>query len=119
MVTFAAAAQVGHPAKGSWIGHYGPNGDDQTRMRLLINWEDRALNGTINPGRNAVPMDKITLDYDTWTMTIEAMMPQEGGSPAHFVATGVLDNLGSWANRRYRGTYTLGRETGEFEFMLN
>ena len=119
LTSLAASAQVGHPAKGSWLGSYGPDEGDQRRMRLLIDWQNRELNGTINPGRNAVKMDKITIDYDTWTLTIEANMPQEGGSTAHFVATGVLNNLGSWTNRRYRGSYTLGRETGEFEFLLN
>jgi hypothetical protein len=119
MMTFAAVAQVGHPAKGSWLGYYGPNDDNLQRMRLLIDWDNRELEGTINPGRNAVPMDKLTIDYDTWNMTIEATLPQESGSTAHFVATGKLENLGSWTNRRFKGTYTLGGESGEFEFLIN
>ncbi len=114
-----AIAQTGHPAKGSWLGYWGPDASEQRRMRLLLNWEDRTLTGTINPGRNGVAIDRAAIDYDTWTLTIEAEMPDEDGDTEHFVAVGVLDNLGSWTNRRYAGTYTHGSETGEFEFMLN
>ena len=114
-----AAAQVGHPAKGSWIGYWGPSEADQRRLRLLLDWENRSLNGTLNPGRNGVDIDQIDIDYDTWTLTIEADMPDEDGDVARLVATGVLDNLGSWTNRRYAGTYTYGNEAGTFVLMLN
>lgn len=115
----AATAQVGHPAKGSWLGYWGPSEDEQRRLRLLLDWEDREIVGTINPGRNGVPLDRTDIDYDTWTLTIEAEMPEADGTPARLVATGVLDNLGSWTNRRYRGTYTHGDEAGTFELYLN
>ena len=114
-----AVAQTGHPAKGSWLGYWGPDASEQRRMRLLLDWEDRTLSGTINPGRNGVAIASAAIDYDTWTLTIEAEMPVEDGDTERFVAVGVLDNLGSWTNRRYAGTYTLGNESGEFEFMLN
>ena len=115
----AATAQVGHPAKGSWLGYWGPSEDEQRRLRLLLDWKEREVTGTINPGRNAVAIDRTEVDYDTWTLTIEAEMPGADGSPARFVATGVLDNLGSWTNRRYRGTYVHGDEEGTFELALN
>ena len=115
----AAVAQTGHPAKGSWLGYWGPDQSDQRRMRLLLDWEDRAITGTINPGRNGVPVDRTSIDYDTWTLTIEADMPLEGGDVRRFVATGKLENLGSWTNRRYSGDYTLGNEKGTFSLLLN
>ena len=111
--------QVGHPAKGSWIGYWGPSEDQQRRLRLLLDWENREIVGTINPGRNGIEIDRSTIDYATWTLTFEADMPLEDGTPAHLVATGVLDNLGSWTNRRYRGTYTHGDEKGTFDLVLN
>ena len=82
-----ATAQVGHPAKGSWTGFYGPNDSDQNRFRLLLNWADQEITGVINPGRKAISLDKVELDYSTWTMTLEAKMPLDGGT-AHFVVTG-------------------------------
>ena len=113
-----ATALVGHPAKGSWTGFYGPDDSDQNRFRLLLNWTDREITGVINPGRRAISLDKVELDYSTWTMTLEAEMPVDGGA-AHIVVTGNLENLGSWTNRLYSGTYTLGSESGEFWLSLN
>ena len=112
------AAQIGHPAKGSWSGFYGPNGSDQNRFRLLLNWTDQEITGVLNPGRRGISLDKVELDYSTWTMTLEAEMPVDGGT-ARFVVTGKLENLGSWTNRLYSGTYTLGGESGEFRLSLN
>lgn len=119
VVVAAAGAQTGHPAKGSWLGYWGPNESEQRRMRLLLDWEDRAVTGTINPGRNGVAVDEASIDYDTWTLTIEADMPSESGDVERLVATGKLENLGSWTNRRYSGTYTFGNEAGTFSLLLN
>jgi hypothetical protein len=114
-----AAAQTGHPAKGSWLGYYGPSEADQTRIRLLLDWEDRTITGVINPGRNAVPIESADLDVSTWTLRIEAEMPAPSGRSEHLVMTGQLENLGSWTNRVYAGTYRLGEETGEFRVSRN
>jgi hypothetical protein len=115
-----SGAQTGHPAKGTWLGYWGPNDDAQRRIVLLLDWEARALKGEINPGPNAVPLTRADIDYDTWTMVLEADLPAaDGGAPERWVATGKLENLGSWTNRRYSGTYSYGSETGAFRVTLN
>jgi hypothetical protein len=114
-----ALSQVGHPVKGSWSGYWGPSRDDRTRMLLVLDWENNEIVGTINPGPNAVPLDRAELDLSTWTLTIEANMPREGRDAARYVATGKLENLGSWINRRYSGTYRHGNEGGTFTLTLN
>ena len=119
LVVLTSAAQVGHPAKGSWSGYWGPTEAGKRRMLLVLDWRDRALTGTINPGPNAVKVDKAALDIDTWTLTLEADMPTGTGATAHFVSTGKLDNLGSWTNRIYSGTYQFGAERGTFKLALN
>jgi hypothetical protein len=121
LVTLPALSQVGHPAKGSWSGYWGPGASDQRRMLLLLDWEDNKVTGTINPGRNGVAIERSKLDPANWTLTIEAEMPpqSDSGRAAHFVATGKLENLGSWSNRRYSGTYQLGDETGTFSLIIN
>lgn len=119
IVALPVAAQVGHPAKGSWIGYWGPNDDERNRMLLVLDWENREIVGVINPGRNRVDIDSAQLDYETWTLTFEADMPTADGSVARFVATGKLENLGSWVNRRYSGTYRHGNERGTFHLTLN
>jgi hypothetical protein len=114
-----AGAQVGHPVKGSWLGYWGPSETEQHRILLVLDWENREIVGTINPGPNAVPIDRAEIDYSSWVLTIEADMPVEDGGTARYVATGQLENLGSWVNRRYSGTYRHGSEAGTFSLTLN
>jgi hypothetical protein len=117
--TLPAAAQVGHPVKGSWSGYWGPSAEKKTRILLLLDWVDNQIVGTINPGPKAVKIDKAELDVATWTLTLEANMPSANGQTARFVTTGKLENLGSWTNRTYSGTYRLGDERGTFIVTLN
>jgi hypothetical protein len=119
LAALPAAPQVGHPAKGSWLGFWGPSDDERRRMLILLDWEDRQVVGTINPGPRGVEIERVEIDYATWTMTIEADMPLADGSAARYVATGTIENLGSWLNRRYSGTYRHGDETGTFILALN
>lgn len=119
LLALPAFAQVGHPAKGSWLGYWGTGNAERHRMLLLLDWENRELVGTINPGRNAVPVKRAEIDYDNWLLTIEADMPLDDGGTAPFVAIGRLENLGSWVNRRYSGTYTHGEESGTFRLVMN
>jgi hypothetical protein len=114
-----AVAQVGHPAKGSWSGYWGPSEAQKKRILLLLDWRDNEIVGTINPGPNAVPIDKAELDVATWTLTLEARMPTGNGRTERYVTKGKLENLGSWTNRRYSGTYELGSEQGTFVVALN
>jgi hypothetical protein len=107
-------AQTGHPAKGSWSGYLIPASGEQARTRLLIKAHDGELSGDVNPGRNGVVFSSAKLDAPTWGLTIKAPMPQ-----GELVLTGTLSNLGSWTNRKYIGTYTLGAQKGKFEFTLN
>jgi hypothetical protein len=61
-----------------------------------------------------VKINTADLDAPNWALTIKAPMPQ-----GELVLDGTLSNLGSWANRKFIGTYTLGNEKGKFEFTLN
>jgi hypothetical protein len=119
LVVTLASAQVGHPAKGSWSGYWGTSDADKHRILLVLDWRNNELSGTINPGPNAVKLDKVGLDVDTWTMKLEAAMPDASGRKLPFVATGRLSNLGSWTNRTYTGTYSFGTENGHFTVTLN
>jgi hypothetical protein len=108
------AAQTGHPAKGSWSGELKPAASEATRIRLLIDDHNGELSGAINPGRNGVEMKSAVLDASTWGLKISATMPE-----GELVLDGKLSNLGSWTNRKYTGTYTLGSTSGTFDITLN
>jgi hypothetical protein len=115
----SALGQVGHPVKGSWSGYWGTSDADKHRILLVLDWENREITGTINPGPRQVPIRKAELDVDTWTLTLEADMPRASGELAPFVTTGKLTNLGSWTMRTYSGTYVHGSEHGKFTVTIN
>jgi hypothetical protein len=114
----ASFAQVGHPAKGSWVGFWGPE-QDQRRLVLDLDWKNPAVTAVINPGPKAVKASRVDIDYASWTLVIEADLPDKAGKPVKWQATGKLENLGSWSNRRYSGTYRYGGETGKFSVALH
>ena len=110
-----AISQTGHPAKGSWSGNLTPfSSEGPDRIRLLIESWNGDLSGSINPGRRGVEMTSVVLDAETWTLTIEATMPD-----GTLVMEGKLSNLGSWTNRKFRGAYTMGDTKGTFDITLN
>jgi hypothetical protein len=110
-----AMSQTGHPAKGSWSGDLTPFADKgPERIRLLIDAWNGELSGYINPGRRGVEISSVTLDAESWTLTIQADMPE-----GRMEMVGKLSNLGSWTNRKYLGSYTIGNEKGTFDITLN
>ena len=114
-----ALAQLGHPVKGSWLGYWGPTPEVQRRIVLQLDWKNREVVGVINPGKKAVKITRASIDYATWTLTLESDLPSATGPNQRWVATGKMENLGSWTNRRYSGTYRHGTETGKFSVTLH
>ena len=119
LVIGTAVAQAGHPVKGSWSGYWGPSEAQKRRILFVLDWQNNEIVGTINPGPSEVKIEKATLDVSTWTLRLEAHMPTTAGKTARYVTTGKVENLGSWNNRRYSGTYELGDEHGTFAVALN
>jgi hypothetical protein len=115
----AALGQVGHPAKGSWSGYWGTSDAAKHRILLLLDWQNNAITGTINPGPKQIAIDTAELDVTTWTLKLEAKMTDAAGQTLPFVTTGQLTNLGSWTTRTYAGTYVFGSEQGKFTVTLN
>jgi hypothetical protein len=61
MVTGAAMAQEGHPLKGSWLGDFGPSKTARTQVFVVMDWDGKAITGTINPGTDNIPLKNATL----------------------------------------------------------
>src|SRR5687767_2205 len=78
----SAVAQEGHPLSGTWSGDWGPSADARTRITLVMNWDGKAVTGTINPGPDAVTLGRVTVDYAKWTVRIEADGKDPSGKPA-------------------------------------
>jgi len=79
-----------------------------------MKWNSKAVEGTINPGPNAIPLKVAILDAANWTVHFEADGKDQAGNAVHIVIDGKLDNIGSY-NRTIAGTWTQGATKGELK----
>ena len=117
-VALPASAQFGHPLKGTWSGDWGTTKDKRTHVVLELNWDGKALTGTINPGPNAVPLQKATLDADTWAVHLEGEGKDASGKATRYLIDGKLENIGAY-QRVLSGTWAEGATKGDFKVVRN
>lgn len=117
-VAGTALAQYGHPLKGSWSGDWGTSKESRNRALIDLHWDGKAITGTINPGPDAVPLQKASLDPINWTVHFEAEGKDRSGSTVHYVIEGKLQNLGSYY-RVITGTWSQGTLKGDFKITRN
>ena len=113
VVALPVVAQEGHPLTGSWHGEWHA-GSENHPVLFYMKWNSKQVEGTINPGPNAMPLKVATLDPSNWTVHFEADGKDKAGNPVHVVADGKLENIGSY-NRTITGTWTEGSVKGEFK----
>src|ERR1700689_3795191 len=76
-IAVAAWAQEGHPLTGSWHGEWHPAAGQKIPIFIYMKWNSKAIEGTINPGRNAVPLKIANMDVSNWTA------PSKGDTKDH------------------------------------
>jgi hypothetical protein len=118
LIAAPAFAQFGHPLKGSWSGDWGPTKESRTRILLEMTWDGKEIGGVINPGPNAVPLQKATLDTSNWSVHLEAEGKSAAGQPVRYVIEGKLQNIGAY-QRFITGTWTEGSKKGDFKIVRN
>ena len=99
----------GHPLKGIWIGDWGPDKAKRTPVLIEMNWDGKAITGSISPDADKIAFTKADVDYTHWTVHLEA---QSGG--VKYVIDGKIENLGS-LSRSIVGTWTQGNQKGDFK----
>ncbi len=104
--------------KGTWSGDWGTSPDRRTRILLELHWDGKAITGTINPGPKAVPLQKASLDADTWMVHLEADGKDASGKTLRYVVDGKLENIGAY-QRVLSGTWTEGGTKGDFKLVRN
>jgi hypothetical protein len=114
----AAAAQEGHPLTGTWSGDWGVTAAERTHVTLVMNWDGKTISGMINPGPDAIAIDRATLDVTSWSLRIEAQAKDESGTLVPLVAEGQLADLGSY-HRTLSGTWMQGKTKGTFRVTRN
>ena len=111
-------AQYGHPLTGSWSGDWGPTKANRNRVLLDLDWDGKAITGRINPGPDAVVIQKATLDVSTWTVRLESEVKDKAGQSVRYLIEGKLENIGV-PNRVISGTWTQGGVKGDFRVVRN
>jgi hypothetical protein len=113
--TAPAAAQEGFPLKGSFIGTWGPSKTHSDDIVLVLNWDGKAISGTINPGTDDMAVKNATLNPQGWLVHLEAAGKTSTGAAVHYTIDGKIDNL-PFKNRTVVGTWKSSQgESGPFK----
>lgn len=102
-------AQEGHPLTGSWHGEWGATAT-KTPIVMFLKWNNKSVEGTLNPGKNGTPLKSVTLNPADWTVHIEGAT-KDGQA---VTADGKLGDIGSY-NRTITGTWKQGNAKGDFK----
>jgi hypothetical protein len=130
----SARAQEGQPAKGTWLGHWGPTLTVQSRIVVVIDHDGKTMSGVLNPGPNAVPLKVARLDITPgkpspgkglppvlpiFKVYFEADAKDANGTPVAIVADGTMHAV-ALQNRWIEGswTQTSGGKTVKSEFKI-
>jgi hypothetical protein len=113
-----AAAQEGHPLKGSWVGTWTGNKIHGNDVFLVLNWDGKAISGTINPGTDNMVIKNATLNPDGWVVHLEADGKDKAGAAVTYVIDGKIEDIrlpnrsivGTWKNQRENGAFRVGRQ---------
>jgi hypothetical protein len=108
------AAQEGHPLKGSWLGTWAGNTVHSPDIVFVLNWDGKAITGTINPGTDNIPIKNATLNPQGWIVHLEADAKDPKGQAVTYVIDGKIENL-HVPNRGIVGTWKSQRGGGEFK----
>lgn len=111
-----AAAQEGHPVKGSWLGSWGPSQDHTNDVLVILDWDGQNITGMINPGTDNIEIQNATLDPENWVLRFEAQGQDRSGNTLNYVVEGTLENL-AFSNRSITGTWRHQNGEGPFEIV--
>src|SRR6202008_4975386 len=80
-----AVAQEGHPLKGSWIGTWGPSQNHSNDVIIIMNWDGKAITGTINPGSDEIAIKNATLNPEGWIVHLEGDAKDKSGKTITYI----------------------------------
>ena len=111
-------AQEGHPLKGSWIGTWAGNTVHGNDLFMVLDWNGKAITGTINPGQDNIVIKSATLNPEGWVLHFEADGKDKAGAVITYVVDGKIENLamhnrsitGTWKSQRGGGAFKIARQ---------
>jgi hypothetical protein len=101
------------PVSGTWTGDWGPSPDDRNPVTVELKLDGTKVTGTINPGPNAVPVQKGTYDPKTGEVHIEADAKDRNGNAVHYVVHGKAEKgtmSGSWSHAKSKGDFKVTKQ---------
>jgi hypothetical protein len=116
--TSPATAQEGHPLKGSWLGTWTGNTSHGADLVMVLDWDGKAITGTINPGVDNMTIRNATLTPEGWLVHLEAEAKDKSGRAVTYIIDGAIENLhvptrsvtGKWKSQRESGTFKITRQ---------
>jgi uncharacterized protein (DUF2147 family) len=109
----ALAQQPADPVSGTWSGDWGPSPGDRNSVSVELKTDGKAVTGTVNPGPNAVTIQKGTFDSKTKAVHFEADVKGQSGANIHYVVDGKLDGktmIGSWKHDNNKGDFKISKK---------
>jgi len=103
----------GDPLSGTWKGDWGPSASDRNQVTVELKWDGKALTGTVNPGPNAVAIQKATYDSKTKAVHFEADAKNRRGAEVHYVIEGKVEAKmmsGSWSHDERHGDFKISKD---------
>jgi hypothetical protein len=101
------------PLTGTWAGDWGPSPTHRNPVTVELKWDGKALTGSVNPGANAIALQKCTFDASTGAVHLEADAKDRRGTDIHYVIDGKLENgtmTGSWDHGNRKGDFKISRK---------
>ena len=98
------------PLSGTWAGDWGPTPTHRNNVTVELKWDGKVLTGNVNPGPNAIALQKCTFDAKTGAIHLEADAKDRRGTDIHYVIDGKLDNntiTGSWDHGNRKGDFKI------------
>jgi hypothetical protein len=109
----AAKPMGADPLSGTWTGDWGPSPADRNSVTVELKWDGKVLTGTVNPGPNAVALQKCTFDPKTGAVHMEADAKGRRGNDIHYLIDGKVENdtmTGSWNHDNRKGDFKITKK---------
>ncbi|HVO12927.1 MAG TPA: hypothetical protein VMX54_19465 [Vicinamibacteria bacterium] len=116
LVAAGSYAQGGakDPLSGTWVGDWGPSASDRNQVTVELKYDGKSLAGTVNPGANAVPLQKCTYDSKTHAVHMEADAKGHSGQMVHYKIDGKVEGStlsGTWNHDAVKGDFKITKKS--------
>jgi hypothetical protein len=113
VVPVFAQAPAADALSGTWIGDWGPSPEDRNQVTVELKWDGKNLTGTVNPGPNAVELQKATFDPKKGVIHFEADAKNRRGNTIHYVVDGKVEKssmTGTWSHDNRKGDFKITKK---------